>query len=40
MVCLAWSLALRLNSDHDVSTFFHEVMTKKFPGKKCFLVGE
>ena len=24
----------------DVSTFFHEVMTKKFPGKKCFLVGE
>eukprot|EP00562_Extubocellulus_spinifer_P023243 CAMPEP_0178626470 /NCGR_PEP_ID=MMETSP0698-20121128/8415_1 /TAXON_ID=265572 /ORGANISM="Extubocellulus spinifer, Strain CCMP396" /LENGTH=347 /DNA_ID=CAMNT_0020265675 /DNA_START=71 /DNA_END=1116 /DNA_ORIENTATION=+ len=24
----------------DVSTFFREVVTKKFPGKKCFLVGE
>lgn len=24
----------------DVSTFSQEVMTNKFPGKKCFLVGE
>ena len=24
----------------DVSSFFQEIMEKKFPGKKCFLVGE